>query len=147
DPDVGRRVGEELFEINLAAGLDQMMRSAGGAVVAIELLASHGSRLPGGWSLDVTDRGADWAEITSSTELEADHAFFCCTGMGYYTRVPEVFGHRATAVHPECMIRGAPALPLHRALGSSGRGRRRPLLQPRRLLRAHAEHRLGAGQR
>jgi diguanylate cyclase (GGDEF)-like protein len=105
-PDVGRLIGEELFASNVADGLDQMMRSAGGPAEAAQMLTALGSHMAGAWTLEVTEVGDHSVEITSTAAAPSTTPFFCSMGVGYYAKVPEVFGMKATAVHPECMVRG-----------------------------------------
>ena len=105
-PDVGRQVGEEMFAIGSAQGFDQMIRASGGPVEAIEMLTSYGSRMAGGWTLGVTGSGERHVEVSSTSAVSADTSFYCGLGVGYYAKVPEVFGFEPTATHPECIVRG-----------------------------------------
>ncbi len=104
--DFGRVIGEELFTLGLRAGHDQVMRAAGGPAEAIEMFASSGSRLAGGWTLEVTHRADDHVVVESRSPIGASPVFWCGTGLGYYALVPSVFGLRGSAVHPRCLGRG-----------------------------------------
>jgi diguanylate cyclase (GGDEF)-like protein len=105
-PDLGRPIGEEIFEQGLRFGYDQMMRAAGGPAEAISMLVAVGSRLAGGWTLEVTDQSSEHMVIESRTPLGISQTFWCGTGIGYYSLVPGVFGVRGAATHPRCLGRG-----------------------------------------
>jgi diguanylate cyclase (GGDEF)-like protein len=104
--DIGRMVGVELFERGKEQGIDQLMRSAGGPVEAFEMFVALGSRFAGAWTLEVTETGDHHVAIESRAAVPVESAFWCGSALGYYPLVPGVFGLRATAAHPRCLVRG-----------------------------------------
>jgi diguanylate cyclase (GGDEF)-like protein len=110
DPDIGRRVGEEMVRQNVSSGVVSFIRSAGSIAAALPNLANAGSKMAASRRLRVVEVDDVSATLEAEFLDPADaHRFFCGIVLGYYSSLPSMFGTQGAAVEVACQCEGAPA--------------------------------------
>ncbi len=103
DPDLGRRVGEEMYFLSAAEGTTDFLRATGSVGAACDALAGHGSRMSSDRPIWVHARADSWVEPrTRVPSAEIGDRFFCGTTAGYFARLPSLFGHVGAVIEQEC---------------------------------------------
>lgn len=107
DPEIGRRVGEELIRKAYERGHVDFIRAAGSVGKALELTTNGGTKMSTGRVMELVDCQENSAVIAATYHDRGDaHPFWCGISSGYYGLVPGIFGAVGVITEPECTTRG-----------------------------------------
>ena len=108
DPDIGRRVGEELFRMNTAdPTTTAFFVSLGSPAAALQGVLEHTVKLGRGRSYEMVSNDDSGCVIRGEYEsVGVSHPFFCGLSLGYWPMLAGLFGAVGTGTHPTCQCRG-----------------------------------------
>lgn len=109
DPDIGRRVGDEIFRENLADGTAAMLRESGSMRDALTLAMDFGgtiSTVRAAWISHVEAGSAEVEMATGADYVDPSHRFFCSMNAGYLACLPWLFGAAGAVVERTCQQLG-----------------------------------------
>lgn len=107
DPEIGRRLGEEVFRRDDGLGNVDFLRSEGDPAEAIRAATAHTGRMVTVRRYDVVESGDTHIVVDSVPVAEgARHRVHCQMLAGYWTLVPGLFGAVGTVTEPMCAGRG-----------------------------------------
>ncbi len=107
DAEIGRRLGEELFERDRFTPTGEFLRAAGDPAAALGLVVEGLARMSPSRHFSVVD-GHDTELLVDSiaTRPEGAHPVHCQSAKAYFAKVPGLFGVGATVAEPRCVLRG-----------------------------------------
>jgi diguanylate cyclase (GGDEF)-like protein len=107
DPQIGRRGGEELFRFLVEVGIDDVHRGRGSVEAALDAVMEASSKVSVGRVAEIVDRGRRRLLVESHYLGDSEpHRLFCDYSLGYWSKIPSIFGAEGYAVELECEVRG-----------------------------------------
>lgn len=111
DPDVGRRIGETVLERSTGAAIRLILRTVGSPSALCRNIGKAGAKFATTYTTEAVSIGKTEAVIEHTlrpgfepSRLDCDYTY------GLMSVIPSVFGlPKATVVHDECQVLGAPA--------------------------------------
>jgi diguanylate cyclase (GGDEF)-like protein len=106
DPDMGCRTGEQLLIGNMRQGLDTFIRAEENIEAAFRLVVDFGSNMSANRVTRIVESSSEHVRLVGTYGTVPHDDFFCRLGLGYYARVPSLFGAQGVGAETKCQVRG-----------------------------------------
>lgn len=108
DPDMGRRVGEEIFRSTISDPVSRaFFLSLGSPAGALQAVLDFTVKMGRGRRYKVVSSEAGSCVVEGHYQHRAiRHPFFCGMALGFWPMLASLFGAVGTGLHPKCQTRG-----------------------------------------
>ena len=106
DLEIGRRTGEEYFEQHLEQGVTAFLLAEGTPADALQVAVAFASRMSTARQFHAASIDETTVVVEAHSSADPPNRYFCGTSVGYWSRIPTLFGARGTAVERKCQSAG-----------------------------------------